>query len=122
MNCKAILLKPKYLKSEKLKKDISDYVLNELKGFDMINKKNDPELIKFIISVIELQITDKKIFKDVQNPKMEIFKFVCKKLYPNINNDEIETMIGVANYLIENKMFLKVSVFKVIKKYFLKKF
>ena len=114
------LIKPKYLKPETIKKNIVEYVVDELKGYDITNKSN-PELIKFIISVIENEITEKKIFEDVKNPKLEIFKAVCKKLYPNLSDSDLDSMVDVCEYLVKNKLFQKISFMKLIKHWIFKK-
>ena len=108
------------LKQER--KNLIDFVTDELKDLDLCKLKLDPDFIKYVCDLIENQVTAPTDASVPKTDKMETFVEILKRLHPSITDVEIEVAKSIAEFLLMNKMIKKVGISEVMKYYLQKKF
>ena len=108
------------LKQER--KNLIDFVTDELKDLDLCKLKLDPDFIKYVCDLIENQVTTPADTSVPKADKMETFIEILKRLHPSITDADIDVAKGIAEFLLMNKMIKKVGISEVMKYYLQKKF
>ena len=108
------------LKQER--KNLIDFITDELKDLDLCKLKLDPDFIKYVCDLIENQVTTPADTSVPKTDKMETFIEILKRLHPSITDAEIDVAKGIAEFLLMNKMIKKVGISEVMKYYLQKKF
>ena len=108
------------LKQER--KNLIDFVTDELKDLDLCKLKLDPDFIKYVCDLIENQVTAPTDTSVPKTDKMETFIEILKRLHPSITDADIDVAKGIAEFLLMNKMIKKVGISEVMKYYLQKKF
>ena len=108
------------LKQER--KNLIDFITDELKDLDLCKLKLDPDFIKYVCDLIENQVTAPTDTSVPKTDKMETFIEILKRLHPSITDADIDVAKGIAEFLLMNKMIKKVGISEVMKYYLQKKF
>jgi anaerobic glycerol-3-phosphate dehydrogenase len=78
--------------------------------------KNDPELFRYILTLLENGIIDQKI------DKKELIDKIVTRLFPTLTNEEQVLIEGVINFVINNELVQKIGCLSVAKKWFKSQF
>lgn len=100
---------------------ILDYILENLKGFDLKASRFDPDFFRYISEQIENEV-DKKKKEDEKINKMELFEMILKKLFTDIKPDELTMCKNIVENLLKNKLVKKTKLSKIMVFYLKKKF
>jgi hypothetical protein len=97
---------------------LMELIEQQLKGLDVSAVKLDPSFIQYIASLIENQC--QKHSQGEKPNKLQIFEDILKRLFPSIQQSEVDVAKQILHFLLKNKMVKKVPLSRVIT-YFLKK-
>ena len=73
--------------------------------------KNDPELFRYILELLENGLTDQTI------DKKSIIDKIVTRIFPSLTDNEKTLLDGIILFVINNEMVKKIGIFKVIKKW-----
>jgi hypothetical protein len=97
--------------------------MSQVEGLDISTKKHDCDFLKFLSEIIENQVETKPGDGMVKPSKMDIFKEIWRKLYPDITDAQLDICQGIIEFALKNKTRVKkVGISKVLKFFLRKKF
>jgi hypothetical protein len=73
--------------------------------------KNDPELFRYILTLLENGVIDEKI------NKKELIDKIVTRLFPSLTSEEQILIEGVINFVVNNELVKKIGCLSIAKKW-----